>query len=132
MKQAREQRGIGQKEVAHAVGFAHASSVGNLENGDTTTGGPHGPAIAKFLGVPLDWIQNGPDIEDIRNIIRPEVANLESHQVATHWLAHEDTPNNNDRFRLLGQANQLLNSLSTPQLSLTLRLISAIADPKKS
>lgn len=61
IRQAREARGWSAYELAMRVGYAHQSGISNLENRATGSGGNKIAAIAEALGVPVDWLLNGPD-----------------------------------------------------------------------
>lgn len=61
IRQAREARGMSGEELAMAVGYAHQSAIGNLENRATGTGGTKITLIAAALRVPVQWLLAGPD-----------------------------------------------------------------------
>lgn len=70
IRQAREFRKMSGEELAHAAGYKHQSGISNLENRATGRGGFGIQKIAKALDVPIDWLINGPDTEDMRQVGR--------------------------------------------------------------
>jgi transcriptional regulator with XRE-family HTH domain len=65
IRQARDARGLSQEELAHAVGYAKQSAIGNLENRATGNGGNKITQIARALRVPVQWLLSGPDGPDV-------------------------------------------------------------------
>jgi transcriptional regulator with XRE-family HTH domain len=65
IRQARQALGMSGESLAHKVGYKHQSAISNLEGRNTGSGGHKIAAIANALGVPLDWLLNGPDDEPI-------------------------------------------------------------------
>lgn len=65
IRQAREARGLSGEELALAVGYAHQSAIGNLENRATGTGGTKIAKIAAQLRVPVQWLLEGPDSDQV-------------------------------------------------------------------
>lgn len=65
IRQAREARGLSGEELALAVGYAHQSAIGNLENRATGTGGTKIAKIAAKLRVPVQWLLEGPDSDHV-------------------------------------------------------------------
>ncbi len=61
IRQAREALGWSAHTLATKVGYKTQSGISNLENRASGSGGNKIGAIAVVLGVPLDWIINGPD-----------------------------------------------------------------------
>lgn len=61
IRQARQALGMSGETLAHQVGYKHQSAISNLEGRSTGSGGHKIAAIATALGVPLDWLLNGPD-----------------------------------------------------------------------
>jgi len=72
IRQARELRGMSQASLAALAGFAQQSAIGNLENRATGRGGFNLPKIASALGVPLEWLMNGPDGETVPFLVAGE------------------------------------------------------------
>ncbi len=65
IRQAREQRGMSQADLGIAAGFKGQSAIGNLENRATGRGGFSLPRIAAALDVPITWLLNGPDADEV-------------------------------------------------------------------
>lgn len=61
IRQAREALGWSAHTLALRVGYKQQSGISNLENRATGSGGNKIGAIAQALGVPVDWLLNGPD-----------------------------------------------------------------------
>lgn len=54
LKQIREEKGITQKELAHACRFEQAQSISNIERGNCKLPEHHFATFSRLLGVPLD------------------------------------------------------------------------------
>lgn len=65
IKQARAAKGWSGKALAKAVGYKNQSTIGNLENRATGTGGNKVGVIAAKLNVPLEWLMYGPDTDNV-------------------------------------------------------------------
>lgn len=65
IRQARTVRGLSGEQLALDVGYKNQSAISNLENRATGTGGTKLPQIAKRLRVPLQWLADGPDSDDV-------------------------------------------------------------------
>lgn len=65
IRQARDALGWSAHALALKVGYKTQSGISNLENRPTGSGGNKVGEIAKALGVPLDWLINGPDTETV-------------------------------------------------------------------
>ena len=65
IRQARQELGWSAQDLALRVGYKTQSGISNLENRASGSGGNKIGQIAKELGVPLDWLINGPDAEQI-------------------------------------------------------------------
>ena len=63
---------MSQASLAALAGFAQQSAIGNLENRATGRGGFHLPKIANALGVPIEWLMNGPDGETVPFLVAGE------------------------------------------------------------
>jgi len=72
-------------QLAIAVGYKNQSSIGNLENTGKGVGGKKLPEIARALRVPLAWLAEGPDGEEI-----PFTEPLIPGTVATHSTLASD------------------------------------------
>lgn len=65
IRKARLARGWSGAELAKRAGYKTQSGISNLENRSTGSGGHKVAHIAKVLHVPLDWLLNGSDTEDV-------------------------------------------------------------------
>lgn len=65
IRQARDALGWSAHVLALKVGYKTQSGISNLENRPTGSGGNKIGEIAKSLGVPLDWLINGPDSDKV-------------------------------------------------------------------
>lgn len=65
IQQARLKRGWSALTLAKKVGYKTQSGIANLENRVGGSGGNKIAAIAKALGVPLEWLMNGPDSDTV-------------------------------------------------------------------
>jgi transcriptional regulator with XRE-family HTH domain len=70
IRQAREFRRMSGEELAHAAGYKHQSGISNIENRATSRGGMGIQKIAQALDVPIEWLINGPDTEDMSEVGR--------------------------------------------------------------
>jgi len=61
VQQARLERGMTAEALAKAVGYRWQSSIGNIESRMGGQGAKKLPDIARVLGVPLQWLIEGPD-----------------------------------------------------------------------
>lgn len=86
IRQAREFRGLSGEGLAEKVGYKTQSGIGNLENRATGRGGFRLPKIAEVLDVPVDWLLNGPDVEDLRTVVEA------AHQAQESRRAYVITP----------------------------------------
>jgi|GEM_PF-4172791 len=68
IRQAREFRRMSGEELAHAAGYKHQSGISNIENRASSRGGMGIQKIAQALDVPIEWLINGPDTEDMRTV----------------------------------------------------------------
>lgn len=65
IKRARIARKLSGEELAIKVGYAQQSAISNLENRGGGSGGKKLPEIARALRVPIAWLMEGPDEEEI-------------------------------------------------------------------
>lgn len=65
IKQAREALGWSGEYLAKAVGYKTQSGISNLESRATGSGGNKIGVIAQKLNVPVDWLVNGPDTDNV-------------------------------------------------------------------
>lgn len=70
IRQAREFRKMSGEELAHLAGYKHQSGISNLENRATGRGGFGIQKIAEALDVPIEWLINGPDTENMMTVER--------------------------------------------------------------
>lgn len=95
-------------ELARLVGYAHQSAIANLENRNTGTGGRKISEIAKALKVPLEWIINGPDTEDVPDdtpSLTYKITESQTHrQIAQEADPHSDA--------LMAEGLRLLSNLT--------------------
>lgn len=114
IRQAREARGLSGEELALAVGYAHQSAIGNLENRATGTGGTKIAKIAAKLRVPVEWLLEGPDSDEVPfvepllstdDIIQFSIAESTAKEERTEYLADGS----------LAEAMQIFKKLTTAQ-----------------
>lgn len=65
IQQTRLALGWSAYDLAKRVGYKTQSGIGNLESRTGGSGGNKIGAIAKALNVPLEWLMNGPDSENV-------------------------------------------------------------------
>lgn len=65
IQQARLKKGWSALKLAKDVGYGTQSGIGNLKSRVGGSGGNKIGAIAKSLNVPLEWLMNGPDSDDV-------------------------------------------------------------------
>lgn len=69
---------MSQADLAARAGFKTQSAIGNLENRATGRGGFNLPKIASVLGVPLEWLLEGPDVPNTVPFLESSEKNLPS------------------------------------------------------
>lgn len=96
------------EELAHLVGYTHQSAIANLENRATGTGGRKISEIAKTLKVPLEWLVNGPDADEVPDA--PPTSTYQQHESAlTPHTVQEANPLSD---ALMAEGLRLLSNLS--------------------
>lgn len=108
IRQAREKRKISGDELARSVGYTHQSAIANLENRNIGTGGRKISEIAKALNVPLEWIINGPDSEDVPDAL-PLFTHQESEGRPSQHVVEEADPKSD---ALMAEGMRLLSNLT--------------------
>lgn len=73
--QAREAKGWSGARLAEAVGYKNQSSIGNIESRLGGRGGHKIAEIARALEVPIEWVLQGPDTDEV-----PFIAKSKSYQ----------------------------------------------------
>lgn len=68
IRQAREYRRLSAEALAKEVGYSTQSGISNLENRAAGRGGFNLTKIASALDVSLEWLLNGPDVEDMAGV----------------------------------------------------------------
>ena len=65
---ARTHRGLSGEQLARMVGYKTQSGISNLENRATGHGGGMLPKIAQALDVSIEWLLQGPEYDDPKDI----------------------------------------------------------------
>jgi transcriptional regulator with XRE-family HTH domain len=100
IKQAREALGWSAQVLATKVGYKTQSGISNLENRATGSGGNKVGLIATVLGVPLDWLINGPDRGDVPFLRQQALpASYVAHEPVVEYLPQREDPLKVERFR---------------------------------
>lgn len=116
IKQAREALGWSGEYLAKAVGYKTQSGISNLESRATGSGGNKIGTIAQKLNVPVDWLLNGPDTDNV-----PFLAPSSQPWMNTRYSSKAEAPSvvsfiankENDEWTLAAIA--IMNSLNRDQ-----------------
>lgn len=115
IRQAREARGLSGEELAFAVGYSHQSAIGNLENRATGTGGTKIAKIAAKLRVPVQWLLEGPDSDQVPLAETLTTYDSDIRFSVIDLTAQEETPAPYHDDGSLAEAMQIFKKLTTAQ-----------------
>lgn len=107
IRQAREELGWSAQTLAGKVGYKTQSGISNLENRATGSGGNKIGAIATALGVPIDWLINGPDRDVVPFTRQPGAESvMAAPNPGVKYLPQRDDPIKAELLDLFGQLDE--------------------------
>lgn len=126
IRQAREYRGLSAEVLATRVGYKTQSGISNLENRAMGRGGFMLHKIAEELNFSAGWFLNGPDTEDLRNVLPYHESYGNADQIAPPDRKISASPP--AEYDPRAAAHNLIDSLSEKGLMHALELLEGLAE----